>query len=116
VVVTISSRVAGDFDAATEMVDRAIVLNPNLWVAWEQRGETFNSTGNFQEAIRSFERAIRLSPLDPIVFATYTGLGLAFIGLGRFDEAIVAAKKKPAPRAGLFGERTFSPRFLKTLL
>jgi adenylate cyclase len=88
-----TAYLTGDFDAATEMVDRAVVLNPNSWIAWEQRGETFNSTGNFEEAIRSFEHAIRLSPLDPFLFLTYTSMGLAFIGLGRFDEAIVAAKK-----------------------
>jgi adenylate cyclase len=89
----ITAYLTGDFDAATEMVDRAVVLNPNSWIAWEQRGETFNVTGNFEEAIRSFEHAIRLSPLDPFLFVTYTSMGLAFIGLGRFDEAIVAAKK-----------------------
>jgi adenylate cyclase len=83
----------GDFDAATEMVDRAVALNPNSWMAWAQRGSTFNSTGKFEEAIRSFERAIRLSPLDPSLFATHTNMGIAFIGLGRFDEAIVVAKK-----------------------
>ncbi len=88
-----TAYLAGDFDAATEMVDRAVVLNPNSWIAWEQRGETFNATGNFEEAIGSFERAIRLSPLDPFLFATYTGMGLALIGLYRFDEAIAAAKK-----------------------
>jgi len=88
-----TAYLTGDFDTATEMVDRAIVLNPNSWIAWEQRGETFNSTGDFREAIRSFERAIRLSPLDPFIFGTYAAMGLAFIGLGRFDDAIEAAKK-----------------------
>jgi adenylate cyclase len=98
-----TAYLTGDFDAATELVDRAIVLNPNSWIAWEQRGETFNTTGNFQEAIRSFERAIRLSPLDPFVFGTYTGMGLAFIGLGRFDDAIIAAKKALRQRPSYSG-------------
>jgi adenylate cyclase len=52
------------------MVDRAIGSNPNSWIVWEQRDDVFGSTGNFQEAIRSFERAVRLSPPDAIVFAT----------------------------------------------
>jgi adenylate cyclase len=88
-----TASVVGDFDAATEMVDRAVILNPNSWMAWELRGQTFNSTGKFEEAIGSFDRAIRLSPLDPFLFGTYTHIGLAFIGLGRFDDALVAAKK-----------------------
>ena len=83
----------GDFDAANEMVDRAVALNPNSWMAWQMRGSTFNCTGKFEEAIRSFDRAIRLSPLDPFLFGTYTHMGFAFIGLRRFDDAIEAAKK-----------------------
>jgi adenylate cyclase len=34
-----------------------------------------------------------LSPLDPLLYWTFTGIGLAYIGLGRFDEAVAAAKK-----------------------
>jgi adenylate cyclase len=88
-----TAYVIGDFDAATEMVDRAIILNPNSWMAWQFRGQTFTTTGNFEEALRSFERAIRLSPLDPLIFGTYTAMAIALIGLGRFDDALVAAKK-----------------------
>ena len=46
-----------------------------------------------EEAVRSFERAIRMSPVDPLLHSTLTGIGLAFIELGRFDEAIVVGKK-----------------------
>jgi adenylate cyclase len=49
--------------------------------------------GQPEEAIRSFERRIRLSPFDPCLFSTFVGMGMAFIGLGRFDEAVSAAKK-----------------------
>ena len=68
-------------------------LNPNSAFAWEQRGLTYQLAGQPEEAIRSFERAIRLSPFDPLLFSTFTGMGIAFIGLGRFDEAVAAAKK-----------------------
>ena len=46
-----------------------------------------------EEAVRSFERAVRMSPVDPRQYMTLTGIGLAFIELGRFDEAIVVGKK-----------------------
>jgi adenylate cyclase len=36
---------------------------------------------------------MRLSPADPQLHTTLVGMGLAFIELGRFDEAIVAGKK-----------------------
>jgi adenylate cyclase len=82
-----------DYDTAREMVDRAVALNPNSSRIWEQRGMTYLMAGQPEEAIRSFERRIRLSPFDPFLFSTFAGMGVAFIGLGRFDEAISAAKK-----------------------
>jgi adenylate cyclase len=46
-----------------------------------------------EEAVRSFERAIRVSPIDPQLHLTLVGMGMAFIELRRFDEAIVAGKR-----------------------
>ena len=46
-----------------------------------------------EEAIRSYERAVRMSPVDPRLHMTLSGIGLAFIELRRFDEAIVVLKK-----------------------
>ena len=46
-----------------------------------------------EEAIRSFKRAIRVSPVDPGLHMTLIGIGVASIELRRFDEAIVAGKK-----------------------
>jgi adenylate cyclase len=82
-----------DYDTATEMVNRAIASNPNSALAWERRGWTFQQAGQPEEAIRSFERAIRLSPVDPWLFSRLTGMSIAFIGAGRFDEAIASAKR-----------------------
>ena len=75
------------------MVDRAVALNPNSFGAWQQRGWTYLMAGQPEEAIRSFERANRVSPFDPWRFTTFVGMSGAFIGLGRFDEAVAAAKK-----------------------
>ena len=81
-----------DYDTASEMVDRAVALNANSAFAWELRGFTYELAGQLEEAIRSFERPIRLSPFDPWLPRRLTGMGIAFVGLGRFDEAVVAAK------------------------
>ena len=43
--------------------------------------------------MRSFERAIRMSPVDPQLHFSFVGMGYGFIELGRFDEAIVAGRK-----------------------
>jgi adenylate cyclase len=37
--------------------------------------------------------ALRMSPVDPQLHPTFARMGLAFIELGRFDDAIVAGKK-----------------------
>ncbi len=84
---------SGDFDIAREMVDRAVALNPNSLRAWQQRGWTYVMAGQPEEAIRSFARTIPLNPFEPSLFSAFTGMGAAFIGLGRFDEAVAAAKK-----------------------
>jgi len=36
---------------------------------------------------------MRLSPVDPLLYSALTGVSLAFISLGRFDEALAAARK-----------------------
>lgn len=82
-----------DFATAAEMVDRAVALNPNSAVAWSQRGHACLFGGQHTEALRSFERVIRLSPLDPLLYMTLAAMGIAFIELRRFDEAVAVARK-----------------------
>jgi len=89
----ISAFIVGDCEREIELVDRAVALNPNLFYAWHCRGQVYRIAGLLEEAIQSFERAVRMSPVDPGLHMTFVGMGQAFIELGRFDEAIVAGKK-----------------------
>jgi adenylate cyclase len=82
-----------DFNTAAEMVDRAVALNPNSAQAWNHRGQAYLLGGQCAEAVRSFERGIRLSPLDPYLHMSLAGMGFALIELRRFDEALAAARK-----------------------
>jgi adenylate cyclase len=86
----ISAYVVRDSESALEMADGAVALNPNSFEAWGCRGWVYGAAGLPQEAVRSFERGIRMSPIDPAMFA---GMGMAFVELRRFDEAIVAGRK-----------------------
>jgi adenylate cyclase len=88
-----SAFMIGDSEGEIEMADRAVALNPNSYSTWNSRGHVYRIAGLPEEAIRSFERAIRISPEDPRLHATFTAMGFALIELDRFDEAIVAAKK-----------------------
>ena len=87
----ISAFMVGDCES--EMADRAVALNPNSFLAWHCRGWVYRIAGQPEEALRSFERATRMSPVDTRLHLTFAGMGSALIELRRFDEAIVAAKK-----------------------
>ncbi|WP_461193204.1 winged helix-turn-helix domain-containing tetratricopeptide repeat protein [Bradyrhizobium sp. UFLA06-06] len=89
----ISALLVGDCEAEIEMADRAVALNPNSYNTWNRRGWVYKIAGQPEEAIRSLERAMRMSPVDPLQFTALTGMGFALIELRRFDEAIVAGRK-----------------------
>ncbi|MGV7214705.1 tetratricopeptide repeat protein [Bradyrhizobium sp. UFLA05-112] len=88
-----SAYMVGDRESEIEMADRAVVLNPNSFVAWSCRGQVYRIAGLPEEAIPSFERAIRMSPVDPRLHLMLAGMGQALIELRRFDEAIAAGKR-----------------------
>jgi adenylate cyclase len=89
----VSAYMVDDCESAIEMADRAVALNPNSFNAWTCRGWVYEIAGLPEEAVRSFERALRVSPVDPLLYITHVGMGFVFIELRRFDEAIVAGKK-----------------------
>jgi adenylate cyclase len=51
-----------DHETATDMLNKSVVLNPNLASSWHRRGWVYLSTGSeVEEAIVSFERSARLT-------------------------------------------------------
>jgi len=89
----ISAFMVGDCESEIEMANRAIALNPNSYGAWSGRGHVYRIAGMPEEAVGSFERAMRMSPVDPGLHTLFHGMAMALIELRRFDEAIVAGKK-----------------------
>ena len=69
----ISAFMVGDSESAIEMADRAVALNPNSFDAWNGRGWVYRNAGLPEEAVRSFERAIRMSPVDPLLHGRLSG-------------------------------------------
>jgi adenylate cyclase len=88
-----SAYMVGDSETETEMADRAVALNPNSFLAWLNRGYVYRIAGLPDEAVLSLKRAVRMSPVDPVLNRALAGMGMALIELRRFDEAIVAAKR-----------------------
>ena len=82
-----------DGESSIEIADRAVALNPNSFTAWSSRGWVYRIAGLPQEALQSFENAVRMTPLGPSLDGAFTGIAFVLIELRRFDEAIIAAKK-----------------------
>jgi TolB-like protein len=79
---------AKEVDAGAAYIDRALVLNPNLAASWNASGWVRMYLGESASAIEHFERAMRLSPLDPLTYLACGGMGFAHVFAGRYDEAI----------------------------
>lgn len=83
----------GDLDHCVALLDRAIVLNPNLSAAWYLGGFQRITLGEHENASRHFAHAMRLSPLDPEMVRMQTGMAMAHLFTGRFDTAAAWAQK-----------------------
>jgi TolB-like protein len=87
------AHVVGDIKAGTALVDRALQLNPNLGVAWQRSGWLRVYAGNCELAIEHLERAMRLSPLDPLMHLAHSATAFAYFLLGNLDEATAWAER-----------------------
>jgi TolB-like protein/class 3 adenylate cyclase/tetratricopeptide (TPR) repeat protein len=82
-----------EYDRGASMIDQAVALNPNLWIAWSCRGFVALMCGDPERAIESFDRIIRLSPLDSSRIWAWTGSSFANFHLGRYEEGRALAMK-----------------------
>jgi len=71
----------------------AVALNPSMGIAYCGMGDALAYSGRLADAIPYFEEAIRLSPNDPWRWAFYSYGALAFILVGRFEQAVEWAQK-----------------------
>jgi TolB-like protein len=83
----------GDLDGGIALLDRALLLNPNLASAWFLGGYLRVWHGETDGAIEHFARAMRLSPLDPELYRMQAGTAMAHLFAGRFDTASSWAAK-----------------------
>jgi adenylate cyclase len=93
--------VARDFDSAAVHLTRAVALDPNSAWARQRTGWLDVNCERPDAAIVHFERAKRLSPLDPMGFITDFGIGAAHFVAGRYAEAASWTQKglSQQPRA-----------------
>jgi adenylate cyclase len=79
----------GETALAEAVLDRALTLNPNSALGWMVRGFV-HAVGRNQPApaIEALERALRLSPFDPLGFVNATWLAQAHLAARNFEKVI----------------------------
>ena len=117
------------FEEALVEAERTLALNPSFVGAYSPLSVASSFLGRPQKAIEYAEKAIRLSPRDPLLYVFYLEKGFALALLQRDDEAIdwlrravAAAPQWPLPQAllaaalSLTGQETEARDVLKRYL
>ena len=76
-----------NYGTARVLLERALALDPNCAWAWSRLGWIDNYSDQPKNAIEKFERALRLSPIDPMNFNNYAGIGSAYEISQDYDKA-----------------------------
>jgi adenylate cyclase len=82
-----------DHDLALAAVDRAIMINTNAAAVLAFDALTRCVCGAYDTAIKHAEKALQLSPLEPLVYHAALALALACLLTGRNEEAVAHARK-----------------------
>ena len=82
-----------DHDLALAAVDRASMLNPNAAAVLGFDALTRCLCGAYDRAIQHAEKALRLSPMEPLVYHASLALALAHLLTGRPEQAIEQARR-----------------------
>jgi adenylate cyclase len=79
---------AKEYESALSVIDRSLFLNPNSAQGYTGSGWVNAYAARPLIAIDHFHRAMRLSPLDPEKGIALSGIGMSYLMLERFDEAL----------------------------
>ena len=82
-----------DVERGLSLTNRALELDVNLATAWQRSGWVRAYAGDPDGAIESLKNTIRLDPIDPRVFMTFTAMACAHFVGGRDIEAAESAAK-----------------------
>jgi tetratricopeptide (TPR) repeat protein len=82
-----------DHDFALAAVDRAMMINTNAAAVLGFDALTRAVCGSYDAAIEHAEKALQLSPLEPLAYHAALALALACLLSGRPEEAVAHARK-----------------------
>ncbi|MCX7892850.1 MAG: adenylate/guanylate cyclase domain-containing protein [Burkholderiales bacterium] len=80
-------------DLAAERYDQALRANPNESLAWLLKGILHAFRGEGRAAVQGTERALRLSPLDPLRYFYDSLAATAALSAERWERAIALAQR-----------------------
>jgi adenylate cyclase len=91
-----------NYGTARVLIERAVTLDPNAAWAWSRLGWLEAYADQPQKAIGNFERALRLSPIDPMNFNNYVGIASAHEVAQEYDQAAAFYRRalEERPNAG----------------
>ena len=84
---------ARHYGTARVLLDRALAIDPNAAWAWSRLGWLQNYVDQADTAIGHFERALRLSPFDPMNFNNYVGMAAAHYVMQQHEKAVVLYRR-----------------------
>jgi TolB-like protein/class 3 adenylate cyclase len=82
-----------DFEVSIALIERALVLNPNLANAWITSGSVRLYNGESEMAIAHLEYALHLSPFDPFIGDIWNGIAFAHLLAGRYDQSLSVSER-----------------------
>jgi protein O-mannosyl-transferase len=75
----------GYWQNSITLFSHALIVNDNNWLAYNNRGVSYNDLGNYRQAIDDYSRAIEINPGYALA---YTNRGISYNGLGNYKQAI----------------------------
>jgi adenylate cyclase len=89
----VAARSRYDLDAAESRLTQALAANPNEPLAWLWTGINHAWRGRGQEAVECSERALSLSPLDPMIYYFNSLASTAHLLAGSYERAIELSER-----------------------
>jgi adenylate cyclase len=84
----VASYLYKDFDVAFRRFETALHINANAAPAWLWSAAARAWTGHGSRAIEEINKAMALSPYDPLMYAYYSVAAMAYLADGQYDRAI----------------------------
>src|SRR3979411_2127625 len=80
-------RFLRNYGTARVLLERGVTLDPNGAWAWSRLGWLECYDDQTQKGVEKFERALRLSPIEPMNFNNYVGIGSAHEIAQEYDQS-----------------------------